>query len=242
MGFLGDISFGLLGDTSAEEAAQQSAGMLQNWRPTSISSAFGSTDATQGRVTSTLSPELQSLLSGTYGLFNQIQSPDQTYQLLRQQAAPYEQQQYGAMENRLFSQGRLGASAEYAPGGQMRGLFDAQAQADLQRQLSARDQFYNERTNLMNQLGGIYNMEQGLFQAGTPYSQMSQQMTSGAAGIIGQAGASTTQGIQSLIGNAIGGYAMGGGFGNLFGGAPAAGTAGMYAGTPYNMGGYTYQF
>lgn len=81
--------------------------------------------------------------------------PQQQLDLYRQMSAPFEEQQRLNLENRLFAQGRLGASAVDRPGGERRSLFDAQAQADLMRQTQAMDWANQQRGALLGQFGGL---------------------------------------------------------------------------------------
>ena len=196
----------------AIEAAQQD--------PLNVRSLFGGLTYQDGRVTTQLAPELQQQVTGIYERLGQI-DPSQQLGLLRQQAAPYEQQQRLDLENRLFSQGLMGASVVDRPGGARRSLFEAQAGSDLQRQLLAEQMAQQQRASLFGELQNIYGMEQGLFGAAYGYPQNNQvsnllaQQAGFGPGLMG-----------NLLGGAMMGWGMGGfglGGGSLAGGAAVGG-------------------
>ena len=211
MGLLTSITDAIgLTDSKAGERAAAAA----QFNPYNINTSFGGVDYDRATRTfsSQLDPRLSGLMGGYMGELGQI-DPRQQLSLFRQQAAPFEQAQSQALENRLFSQGRLDASQEYAPGGAMRGLFDSFQQADLMRQMQARDWANAQRAALLGQIGGIQGMEMGLF---SPAQQM------GALGAGGQQmGAQMmmqgSMNTQNFLGSLIGGSMMGLGAGGAFG-------------------------
>lgn len=217
MGFLGDISFGLLGDTSAEEAAQQASAAIGKVKPTDIQTSLGGLTFGDNVFTTALDPRLQQIQGGLLGQIEGLESGS-TLGMLRQQAAPFEEQQRLALENRLFSQGLLGASGVDQPGGARRSLFEAQAQADLARQLQAQQLMMQQRGSLFGGLGAISGIERGLF--GTSMGMFGQQLgqTQAAQAPLMQAGQSTTSAMQGLVASALGGYMGSGGTFGMGGG------------------------
>ena len=196
------------------------------FNPVNIQSGTGSLafDPESKTFTSQLSPELQQLQQGLFqqlGGFQQ-RAPFDTEKalgLLREQAAPFEEQQRLNLEQRLFKQGLTGASMVNRPGGARGSLFQAQQSGDLARQLAAQQLSQQQQTTegnlqaqLMSQLFGIGGQEQGLFSAGQGFSQLEQQGRQNQANILMQQEMASSD----LIGNLLGGAALGfatGGFG-----------------------------
>ena len=182
--------------------AQQAA----EYDPYNINTSYGSLgfDESTGTFNSKLSPELMSIQSGLFGQYGQV-SPEQQLELMRTQAAPYNQAATQGLENRLFSQGRLDHSQVYEEGGAMRGLFDAQANQDLQFQMMAEQQAQAAQMNYLNQILGLQGMESSLYNA---------SMGQGSLGMQGQMQQSNLQAQQdAFLGNALfglGGAALGG--------------------------------
>lgn len=181
------------------------------YNPYNVQTSYGGlTYDDQNRTfTSALSPELQGIQSGLFSQYGQV-NPNQQLDLFRQQAAPYNEAQYLDMENRLFSQGRLGHSQVYNPGGQMRGLFDAQANQDLQFQLMAQQQAQQAQQNYLNQILGISNMENSLFNASMGQGQIGMQGQLQQSQLQAQQDAFMPNAIWGLGGAALGGWASSG--------------------------------
>ena len=175
MGLLTGITDAIgLTDSKAGQRAADAA----RFNPYNINTTFGGIDYDPHTrmFTSSIDPRLSRYAGGLMGEIGGI-NPNQQLDLYRQLSAPYEQAQYQNLENRLFSQGRLGAGMEYQPGGSMRGLFDSFQQADLMRQTQAYDWANAQRNAILGQIAGIQGMEMGLF---SPAQQM------GAIGAQGQ--------------------------------------------------------
>lgn len=137
---------------------------MASYDPYAISTGYGSAsyNAQDRRFRSSLSPQYQDMQRGLFGEYNMMQ-PGQYLNLMRQRAAPANESAYLGMENRLFSQGRLGASQPYGEGGAMRGLMDSFANQDLGFQLSA-DQMSNQfRDSITDRLFGLAGLEKSLY-------------------------------------------------------------------------------
>lgn len=185
-----DKAFDVLGLTPDMGGAIQAA----QFDPYNVQSSFGSLnyDPSQRLFSTSLNPQI------TQG-FNT--DPMQTLGLMRQQAAPYQQQERLNLENRLFSQGLLQHSAVDQPLGARRSLFDAQQQQDFGFQLQSQAQALQ---NLLAMAG----LEQNLFGMGAGMGQLGQQAAGNVAGLMAQEAAV----VPNLIGSAIGaaGQAYGG--------------------------------
>ena len=154
----------------------KAAGMAQ-YTPYNINASYGQTnyDPATRTFNSSLDPRMQQMQQSLFGQFDQY-DPNAYLQMLRQQAAPYEQQQSLGLENRLFSQGRLEHSAVDQPGGARRSLFDSFANADLQRQLGANQWAQQGRSGLMDQMGWFNALENSMW---NPLAQQGQIGASG---------------------------------------------------------------
>ena len=197
--------FGLLEPDLGE--AQQAA----EFNPYNINASYGSLayDPESRTFTSSMSPELMGIQQGLFSQYGQI-SPEQQLSLFREQAAPYNQAASQQLENRLFSQGRLDASQEYQPGGAMRGLFDAQANQDLQFQMMSAQQAQAQQMNYLNQILGIGSMEQNLFNAGMGMGQIGMQGQLQQSNLQAQQDAFGLNAILGLGGAALGSWARSG--------------------------------
>ena len=172
-------------------------------------------EATPGEFSTSLDPRLLGLSTAAMNELGQI-NPAQQLSLFRQQAAPFEEQQRLGLENRLFAQGRLDHSQVDQPGGIRRGLFDAQANADMMRQLQARDWANQQRAALLGQIGTIQGMEQGLFGPAMGMGQLGQAGSTAAAQMMMQGSMNTQNFFGSLLGGGLMGFGAGGGFNKLF--------------------------
>ena len=197
--------FGLLEPDMGEAQAQA------EFKPYNINASYGSLgyDPSSRTFTSQLSPELMGIQSGLFSQYGQI-NPEQQLSLFREQAAPFNQAASQNLENRLFSQGRLDASQEYAPGGAMRGLFDSFANQDLQFQQMAAQQAQAQQMNYLNQILGLGNFEQNLFNAGLGAGQIGMQGQLQQSQLQAQQDAFLPNALWGLGGAALGGWASGG--------------------------------
>lgn len=140
---------------------------MAQFNPYNIESTYGSLayDPTSRTFTSSLSPEMQGIQQGLFSQYGQSGAGDYL-NLMRQQAAPYNEAMGQGIENRMFSQGLTGASKEYQPGGQMRGFWDSVMNQDMGFQLQADQMAQQNQMNLLNQLFSISNLQNSLFNAG----------------------------------------------------------------------------
>ena len=205
------LNIGTLGLYGAIKPDLGDAQAQAEFRPYNVNSSYGSLnyDPSNRTFTSQLDPRLQELQSGLFSQYGQI-SPDQQLSLFRQQAQPYNQAASQQLENRLFSQGRLDASQEYAPGGAMRGLFDSFANQDLQFQQMAQQQAQAAQMNYLNQLLGLGNFEQNLFNAGLGAGQIGMQGQLQQSQLQAQQDAFLPNALFGLAGAGLGGWASGG--------------------------------
>lgn len=158
---------------------------------------------------SNLDPRLTGIQNTLFSQFGQA-NPEAEYALMQQMAAPYREQQMLGLENRLFSQGLLGASMVDQPGGARRSLFDAFANQDLGMQQQAIQSARTNQINLLNQIFGLQNMENSLFANNAGLSGQAQAANNNVANILAQDAAFMPNALWSL-GGAIGqGYATGG--------------------------------
>jgi hypothetical protein len=196
---------GFLGLTPDLGDAAQSA----QFNPYNINQSFGSLsyDPESRSFTSQLNPHLQGIQQSLFSQYGKT-DPMQQLGLMRQQAQPYNEAMGQGIENRLFSQGLMGASKEYQPGGQMRGFWDSVLNQDMGFQLSAQQQAQQAQQNYLNQLLGLGNLEQGLFgnvtnlgsvQTGAGANVANIQATGAMAlpNLIGSLGGGAIQGIMS---------------------------------------------
>jgi hypothetical protein len=80
------------------------------------------------------------------------------YNLLTQAAQPEQNRMFNSLQDKLFAQGRLGTSG----GGEaMRGFFESQNAADLQRQLASQDFAMNQQSHLAGLAQGFNSAAQG---------------------------------------------------------------------------------
>ena len=133
-------------------------------------------------------PRLSALQSRYFDQLGQV-SPTQELDLFRQQAAPYNQAASQAVENRLFSQGRLDHSQAYRPGGVMRGLWDAQAQQDLGFQQQAIQNARAREAQLLGQFSGVRGLQ----------SQEQQQALGNYTSLFGMQDALRQQGLSNYM-------------------------------------------
>ena len=166
-GILGGATIGALGSVlggKSQERAAEIAARAAAFRPVGSTTGFGTTGFDpEGNITQQLSPEYQALRDqllqqGAQGL-QQFQTfdPTEAGQLFTQQlgtlAAPQEEQQRLALENRLFQQGLTGGTT-----GQQRtqALLGAQGIAQGQRDLLGQQFGQQQQGRLFEQaLGGI---------------------------------------------------------------------------------------
>ena len=200
--------FGLLDELTPDTSGAQAQA---EFNPYNINASYGSLgyDPASRTFTSQLSPELMNMQSGLFSQYGQI-NPEQQLALMREQAAPYNQAASQQLENRLFSQGRLDASQEYGAGGAMRGLFDSFANQDLQMQMSAQQQAQAAQMNYLNQILGINNMENSLFNAGMGMGNIGMQGQLQQSNLQAQQDAFMSNAIFGMGGAALGGWASGG--------------------------------
>ena len=91
---------------------------MSGFSPVDVQTSMGGVSYDEGQklFTSQLDPRL---LGAQQNILSQLQGidPTKTLGLLRERARPFEKQQMLDLENRLFSQGLLGASGVDRPGG-----------------------------------------------------------------------------------------------------------------------------
>lgn len=201
------------------------------FQPQSARTSFGSTyyDPETTTFGTNFDPRLQQARNRAIGRFIRA-TPDQQLSLFRQASEPQNQAMMQNLENRLFSQGRLDASQEYAPGGAMRGLFDSFNNQDLQFQLMANQEADRRAMNAMNQISGINNMELSLFNPALQFSGIANQAQQAQGQALMQGEMATSNFFGSLLGGGLMGFGAGGGFNGLFGGggaSPVMPTGGM---------------
>lgn len=125
-----------------------SAAKAAAFKPFNIRTGFGSATFDKKRnATATLNPEYQAMKDKLLGLsggfldsikgFDPNVATGEALALMRSLAQPEENRQYLNLENRLFSQGRLGAADAGGANPQMRALYEAFGQADTARQLQS---------------------------------------------------------------------------------------------------------
>ena len=211
---LGGVASSVVGSALAPDAPSGGGGGGPQRVP--INTSFGGTDLSGASANVNLSPEMLDIQQQIYGQYGQA-TPDSLFNLMQQQIAPYREQRALGLENRLFSQGLMGASRVDQPGGARRSLFDSFGNQDLQMQLAARGQAMNEQTSLFNQLTGISNIENQMLNASLGFGaqaigadQFNRNMQWGAdvnrSNIMGEG----ITGAMSAFGNE-------GGWGSLFG-------------------------
>lgn len=146
MGLLKSIG-GLLGGNALSKGYSKAAKAAE-FKPFNIRTGFGSVSFDKNRnATASLSPEYQlfkdKMLSLSGGFLDQVGGfdPDvysaRALDLMRNLARGEEERQYLNLENRLFSQGRLGAADASGANPQMRAFYEALGQTDLARQLQS---------------------------------------------------------------------------------------------------------
>lgn len=191
-----------------EEAADAA-----RFSPYNIQSGYGSLtyDPSQRLFTSSVSPDVQRL-QDRYLLGLERISPQSELGIMREQAQPYNEALMTGMENRLFSQGRLDHSQVYAPGGPMRGLFDAMLNQDLIFQQQARQNAWAREQQLLRNYMGLFAPEQNLFQAGMGMGQIGMQGQMTGANILAESSEQLPKAMDSIIGGIMT-YMMGGGIG-----------------------------
>jgi hypothetical protein len=202
-----DSAFETLGLVSDYDPAIQQA----EFNPYNVNMSVGSLsyEPDSRTFSSQLAPEFQSLINQWLPQLSQI-DPNQQLGLMRQQAAPFEEQQRLNLENRLFKQGILQHSAVDAPGGARRSLFEAQAGADVQRQMLAQQLATQQRQALLNQILGVQGLEGGLFSAGMGYGQLGQQSQLAQSQLMANQASQIPNLTGNLLTGALTGWAMGG--------------------------------
>ena len=180
------------------------------FNPYDISTSYGSAsyNPTDRTFSTSLDPRLQSAMSGLFSQYGAI-DPTQQLNLMREQAAPYEQAQYQGLENRLFSQGLLGASKVDQPGGARRSLFDSFANADLNRQIQAQQLAQQSQASILNQIFGLTNLEQSLFAPQATFGSIQTGAGANVANLQAQEASFIPNLFGNLLGSGIQGYATG---------------------------------
>lgn len=225
-GAVGGVLGALTGQAGIDQAATDAAAATK-FEPFNIKSGVGSVTATDGLFTTTLDPRLAAIRDQLFGVgeqqldefgsFNVDETASNISQRLQKLAAPREQKQRLALENRLFKQGILSSDPGF---GQFGELLQAQGLAQTGREV--------ESFGLAEQLkGGLFNRATQAFAGGTsleqlPLNLLNQSIQAGgaqsAAGAAG--GAFTFQAAQTqsdLISSFFGGVGAGAGKA-LFGG------------------------
>ena len=181
-----------------------------SFNPYDISTSYGSAtySPTDRTFTSQLDPRLQSAMSGLFSQYGAI-DPAQQLNLMREQAQPYEQAQSLGLENRLFSQGLMGASKVDQPGGARRSLFDSFQNADLNRQIQAQQLAQQSQANILNQIFGLTNLEQSLFAPQASFGAIQTGAGANQANLMAQEASFIPNLIGNLGGSAIQGYTTG---------------------------------
>lgn len=153
------------------------------FKPYTVTSNLGTSSATAGGTTSSLSPELQQamqqLLQGGQGMFNQATQPiDQRATALMGQleaaAAPSRERERLMLEERLLGQGRLGVQSSMFGGTpESLALNKAIEEQRLNNAILSRQQAMGEQAQ-------NYTIGQGMFQSAFLPQQMQVQALAGA--------------------------------------------------------------
>ena len=220
MGLL-DGAFDALGLTPDMSGAINAAA----FDPYNIQTSYGGAnyDAENRLFSTSLNPALQGVMGGLQEQYGQI-NPEQQLNLMRERAQPYNEAMGQGIENRLFSQGLLGASKEYQPGGQMRGFFDSVMNQDMGFQLSAQQQAQQQQTNLLNQIFGLAGLENNLFGQQQQFGALQTGAGANQASLMAQ----QAMAVPNLVGNIISGGVQGAAMGGIFGGGGGAGVSTNY--------------
>lgn len=146
------LAGGLLGDRERRKGLS-SAQRAAEFKPWDVNSPlFGATfDRENNTVNTTVSEPLQGIMDQLFGSIsgNLNTDPQHFYNLLSQLSESGERRQMHSLENRLFSQGRLGSTGGAL---QLQAGMDSMNDAMLKRELGS----YELQNNLFNQaLGGL---------------------------------------------------------------------------------------
>ena len=195
---------GKIGETLGLTPDLSGAIKAAEFNPYNINTSYGSLnyDKDSRTFTSQLDPALQGIQQGLFSQYGQV-DPTQQLALMRQQAAPFQQQSMLNMENRLFKQGLTQASVVDQPGGARRSLFDSIMNQDLSMQLQAQQQAQQEQTNYLNQILGISGLEQNMFRSGMGMGQLGMQGQSNVASLMMQQAQAESGLNQALFGGAV---------------------------------------
>ena len=233
---------------SQERIAQQAYEQSMPWKITGAGATIGVDEDTK-RMTTALSPELQSIYegmltrSGTWAPMVQdiIADPFAAQQALYQQQqalfAPEQQRDRLALENRLLAQGMLGSTGGAL---QSQALREAQGTQNLQRQIAAMTQAQGLIDTYLGREAGDIGTAFGFLDVPLQYGGLSRgiggtlgQTASTVANLRNQAAtglASAQAAYGSTLGNALSGLggSFGGGgsgmFNNLLSGATGIGS------------------
>jgi hypothetical protein len=175
---LGTAAAGVYAAREQRKGAEAAADAAR-FRPTDITTPFGSVDASMGDVSATLSPELQrqyeGLLSFGQQRLQQAQDPTASLGFLSRAFGPELERQRLAQESRLFNQGLLGSTTGQRS---IEGLRTAQNQALLGAALTERDTATSQGLGLLSGALDISNLPSNLI--ATSGNIGSQQAAAGA--------------------------------------------------------------
>jgi len=238
---------GLLSAREQRRGAEAAANAAR-FRPTDITTPFGSVDASMGDVSATLSPELQRQYEGLLGFGQErlqaARSPQAALGYLGQAFGPELERQRLSQESRLFNQGLLGSTAGAL---QTEALATGQNQALLEAALSEQQNAYSQGLGLLSGALDISNLPSSLI--ATSGNIGSQQAAAGANVGQGLAAAANTRSnsISSIfagLGQAAGSFVgrqpqqslptsiFSGSLGNAPGAVPSAGQFALGADIP----------
>lgn len=158
LGLAGSILGGREQRRGMEAAAESS-----RFVPTSISTPFGSVDASMGNVSASLPSELQDLYQGLLSsgqqTLAQAETPEAALGFLNRTYGPELERQRLSQESRLFNQGLLGTTTG---GLQTEAVNRAQNQALLDATLGAQQQFQSQGLGLLGSALDVANLPQSL--------------------------------------------------------------------------------
>lgn len=171
------------------------------------SEAYGQYQQQMGQAQGIANQDLQGLMG-------------QKLNLLRQQAAPQEQQQYNSLQNRLFGQGRLGSTGGQ---GEVSAFARGLGEADLSRQMQAQQLGIQAQNQNLSQAGLLSELAGTGFANALNYNDIgvnrAAQRMQNAMGLFGfgndlnanmqQQGLSGLQGMMGIDQNAMNAMALG---------------------------------
>ena len=138
---------------------------------TGIPGLFGDMQSTLQNMPSGAFDQFNQQMQGAQGIANQDLQGLMASRLglLRQQAAPQEQQQYNSLQNRLFGQGRLGSTGG---GNEVQSFARGLGEADLSRQMQAQNLGLQAQQGNLQQAGMLSNLAGQGFQGALNYNDL----------------------------------------------------------------------